>query len=118
MYYIHETDKPRKILRKLNIIRLIDNKIALPINNEKITQRQAEKLALKTKKILNKTNCNKVVVSKKIKSKEQYIDYLNSYNINIIDGRWLFEVLIYDVLQYIMKVKEMKKEEIRYSYNN
>lgn len=118
MYYIHETDKPNKILKKLNIIKLIDNKIILPINDEKITQKQAEKLASKTRKILNKTNCNKAVISKKIKSQEQYINYINSYNVSIIDGRWLFEVLAYDALEYIIKLKKIKKEETRNIYSN
>jgi len=115
LYYIHETDKPNKIMKKLNIVKLLDNKIILPINAEEITQKQAEKLAFKTKNILLKTNSNKVIVSKRIKEKEQYINYLNSYNINIIDGRWLFEILSYDVLEYIIRKNKIKKEETQIS---
>ena len=111
MYYIYETDKPNKILKRLNIIKLIENKIVLPINEENITQKQAEKLAMKTNKILQRTNSKTVLISKKIKKQEYYINYLNSYNIKIIDGKWLNEILSYDILEYITKTKKIKKEE-------
>lgn len=111
MYYIYETDKPNKILERLNIIKLIENKIVLPINEENITQRQAEKLAMKTNKILQRTNSKTILISKKIKKQEYYINYLNSYNIKIIDGKWLNEILSYDILEYITKTKKIKKEE-------
>ena len=53
MYYIQETDKPGLILKLFNIIILEEDKIKLPINEEKITIKQAEKLAKKTKTILD-----------------------------------------------------------------
>ena len=34
MYYIQETDKPNKLFEFFNIIKLQDDKIILPINNE------------------------------------------------------------------------------------
>lgn len=111
MYYIYETDKPNKILKRLNIIKLIENKIVLPINEENITQKQAEKLAMKTNKILQRTNSKTILISKKIKKQEYYINYLNSYNIKIIDGKWLSEILSYDILEYVTKTKKIKKEE-------
>ena len=111
MYYIYETDKPNKILKRLNIIKLIENKIVLPINEEDITQKQAEKLAMKTNKILQRTNSKTILISKKIKKQEYYINYLNSYNIKIIDGKWLSEILSYDILEYVTKSKKIKKEE-------
>lgn len=118
MYYIYEIDKPNKIFKRLNILQLKENKIILPINDESIIQKQAEKLAKKTNKILVKTNSNKVIISRNIKKQKDYINYLNSYNIDIIDGRWLFEVLSYDALEYITKAKKIRKEEIRNINNN
>ena len=64
MYYIQETDKPNPIFKLLNIIRLKGDKIILPITEEQITVKKAKALARKTTKILRKTNCNKLIISK------------------------------------------------------
>lgn len=115
MYYIEETDKPNKILKTLKIIKLQDNKIILPINQEELTNIYQQKLASKTNEILKKTNSNKIVISKKIKKYEQYINYLHSYNVEVVDGKWLFKIMISDILEYIVKKQELKKEELEVS---
>lgn len=111
MYYIQETDKPGLILKLFNIIILEEDKIKLPINEEKITRKQAEKLAKKTKTILDKSNCKKIILSKKIQKQEDYVNELYSYNFEIADGKCLFEVLIYKILSYATKKNNLKKEE-------
>ena len=62
MYYIQETDKPNKLFEFFNIIKLQDDKIILPINNEIKDKKKSEKIAIKIKNILKKANCNKIVV--------------------------------------------------------
>ena len=115
MYYVQETDKPNFLFKLFNIVRLQEDKIILPIGKEKIKSKRAEKLAKKTKRILDKTNCNKIVISKAIKTQEIYKNYLYSYNLNIVEGRWLFEVLSKQILEYVIKKEKMKKEETRLS---
>lgn len=113
MYFIQEADKPLKIFRWLNYIRIKDDILILPICDAYIKMKKAEKLAKKAKKIIELSNCKKVVISKKIEKQENFLNYLYSYNIDIINGKWLFEILIYDVLEYIIKKKKMMKENIR-----
>lgn len=116
MYYIQEIDKPNFLFSFFNIVKLEDDKIILPIaNNEKITLKKAQKLAKNTNKILKKAHGNQVVVSKLIKNQEEYLNYLNSYNIRIVQGKWLFELLANDVLEYIVDKKRLKKEQIKVS---
>lgn len=115
MYYIQESDKPNKILQIFNIIKLQGNRIILPINNQKSTLHQINKLAKKTNYILKNANSNKVVISKEIQKHEQYINFLNTYNIEIIDGRWIFEVMANEVLEYIINLKKIKKQETQIS---
>ena len=115
MYYIQETDKPNKFLKLFNVIKLQEDKIILPIDEEKITNKTAEKLAIKTNKILEKSNCNKLVISKEIRKQEQYINYLYTYNLEIVDGKWLFEVLSEKVLDYVVENKSLKKQEMQLS---
>ena len=118
MYYIKEIDKPNILLEKLNIVRLKNDEIILPINiesNNKKTVNNLEKLAYKTNKILAKTNSKKLVLSKNIKKQKQYVNCLYKYNYDIVDGVWLFKLLLPDVLEYIIKKKELNRANIQIS---
>lgn len=112
MYYIQETDKPKFLFKLFNIIKVKEDKIILPIKDEKISIKKAEKLVIKTKNILDKTNCNKVVLSKVIKTQEEYQNYLYSSNINIVKAEQLTEILLLDILKYIKNKKSLKPEEL------
>ena len=109
MYYIQETDKPNFFLKLFNLIKLEEDKIILPIGEEELTEKKAKKLAEKTKKIIDKVSSKNIVISKKIKKQKQYINYLQSENINIIEGKKLFQILVVPVLDYIVKKKNLKK---------
>ena len=118
MYYIREIDKPNVLLEKLNIVRLKNDEIILPIkteNNNEKTMNNLEKLAYKTNKILAKTNSKKLVLSKNIKKQKQYVNYLYAYDYDIVDGVWLFKLLLPDVLEYIIKKKELNRANIQIS---
>ena len=112
MYCIQETDKPQFIFRLFNIIQLVQNKIILPITGEeKISVNKALKLIKKTQKLLDTTMSKKIVISKKIQQQEEYIELLKYYEFEIIDGKWLFELLSYQILDYITLKRKMKKQE-------
>ena len=115
MYYIQETDKPKFLFKLFNIIKVKEDKIILPIKDEKISKKKAEKLANKTKKILDKTICNKVILSKVIKTQEEYKNYLYSSDINIVKVEQLTEILLLDILNYIKNKKSLKPEELSLS---
>lgn len=115
LYYIQETDKPNVWSKQFNIIKQKEDKIILPIGGEKISQKKAEKLAQKTKKMLQKSTCHKVILSKKMKNQEDYKNYLYTYGLDIVEGKWLWEVLSAQVLEYVVKKKKMKKQEIQIS---
>ena len=111
LYYIQETDKPNFIFRLFNIIQLQEDKIILPIDENKISSKKAQRLAQKTKKILDKTISKKIVISEKIQKQEKYVNLLHTYSLEIVKGKWLFELLSCKILDYILERKEMKKEE-------
>lgn len=115
LYYIQEDDKPNFIFRLFNIIQLRQDKIILPIDDKKITSKKAKKLAKKTKKIFDKTISKKVVISEKIQKQEEYVNLLHSYNLEIVQERWLFEVLSCKILDCIIEKRKMKKEETQIS---
>ena len=111
MFYIQKNDKPNIIEKTFNIIKMQENKIFLPIT-AKTSEKQIEKLAQKTKKIISKySNSKKIVISKNLQEELTYINYLNSYGLDISDGRWLYEILATDIIKYIIEKKKIKKEE-------
>ena len=115
MFYIEKNDKPTGIEKIIPIIKVENNTIKLPYK-ENINQNKIEKLAQKTKKILEKNSTSKkVVLSKEIQKENLYINYLNTYGLKIQDGRWLFEILITDIIEYIINKKKLETSKLKIS---
>lgn len=118
MIYIEKNDKPNIIEKMLNLIKVQDSTIILPIN-EKTKEKQIEKIAKKTIKVIGKiSNSKKIVLSKKMKEEEKYINYLNEYGIEIADGRWLFEILLTDIVNYIVEKQKIERVNISVLIND
>ena len=112
MFYIQKNDKLNFLEKIFNIIKIKENNIFLPIT-EKTTNKQIEKIAQKTENIISKySNSKKIVLSKEIQKQELYINYLNSYGLDISNGKWLYEILATDIIKYVIDKKNLKKEEI------
>lgn len=115
MYYICESDKPKFWLKQLNIATMQGNKIILPIKGKyNIQEKQIKietKLFQKTKKLLKKANSKKIILSKNVQKLKIYVNNLQTLQLDIIDGRWLFFMLIPEILTYITEKKKIKKEE-------
>ena len=115
MFYIEKNDKPTWIEKIIPIIKVENNTIKLPYK-ENINQNKIEKLAQKTKKVLEKNSTSqKVVLSKEIQKENLYINYLNTYGLKIQDGRWLFEILITDIIEYIINKKKLETSKLKIS---
>ena len=109
MFYIQENDKPTFLEKMFTKIRIENNRIILPIEKE-LTEKKQEKLAQKTIKMLNKSSSKKIVVSKKIEEYEKLMNILKSKYINV-DGKWLYKMLVPEMMEYILKKENLKKEE-------
>ena len=118
MFYIEKNDKPNRLVRILKLIKVENNTIIVPIC-EKTTSKQIEKLAQKTNKIINKlSNSKKAVLSKQAQEEVQFVNYLNSYGIQIANGRWLFEILLTDIVEYLINKKKIEKANISILIND
>lgn len=118
MFYIEKNDKPNWIEDKLKLIKLKENVIMLP-DLEKIEEKNIEKIAKRTKKIIDKhSRSKKIAISKELQKNESYINYLDSYGMEIADGRWLFQVLLTKITEYIIKKKKIEKVHISILVNN
>ena len=118
MFYIEKNDKPSWLEKKLNLIKIQENTIMIPIN-ENTKQKQIEKLSTKTNKIIQKySNSKKIILSKEILQEQTYINYLNTYGLEIQNGKWLFEILLPDITEYITKKKNIEKVNISILIND
>lgn len=118
MFYIEKNDKPNFIERKLNVVKVKENVILVPIT-EGQKLKQIEKIAKQTEKIIKKNSkSKKVVLSKEIKKEQIYLNYLNTYEIDISDGRFLYELLLTDITEYIIQKKKMEKTNISILIND
>lgn len=100
--YLEKVDKPKFMFQKLKIEQ--DNcKIYANLEKERNIKKVVSKIV--------KAEINAVVLSKELKTNLQLINELNSANIHIFDGRWLEKYLTYEILEFILKQKNQKKEE-------
>ena len=114
MGYIRETEEINGFFKKLNfiknrifnIINLEKNEnkdiYYLPIDkNTKISKYEVKRILKKLIKILEKNGIYNVAISKYLDNINNFKTYLYSQNINILDGKYLFKCLVYDILIYI-----------------
>lgn len=100
-YYIEKVDKPRKIIYKMKIER--DNcKIYTDLNKIKNVSKIVNKLI--------KNEVKNVVLSKELLENKEFINALNVNDIKIFDGRWLEKFLIFEIVDYVISQKKIKKE--------
>lgn len=118
MFFIEKFDKPNFFEKFFNVQRVIDDVIMIPfVNNMK--EEQICKLAKRTKRVIDKhSNSSKVVLSKDIRQDQLYLNYLNSYGLQVVDGKWLFELLLPDVINYIIEKKAIEKPNISVLIND
>ena len=107
VYYIKQDEKLR--FRKLKI----DDNIC------KISIKSHNNMATKIVKKIKKNNIEQVVLSKKIKKNKDIIKELNNYNITILDGKWLMQYMIKEIIFYSEEHKKINdSDEIAVLANN
>lgn len=79
---------------------------------DKPNEKDLEKIGQNLKNTITTNEYKNVVVSNELKKNTIIMDKLQG--LNILNGRWLFNYLIYDVINYILlkKNKEIEKAEI------
>ena len=102
-YYIEEMDKPKIFWKK---IKIENDNCKINLNLEK------GKNIKNLLKRLEQNEVTNVVLSKEIEQNKNIINGLNSYGINIFDGRWLIKYLVIEILDYIIKQTDLNKQEI------
>ena len=126
VYYIKEKEDTCDIVKRIIIffkkifnsidVENINGKVyyILPIfKKTKISKYCSKRLAKRIIKKLEKDGIQNIALSNYLDKCDFLKIYLYSKNINILDGRFLFKVLQYEVIEYILKRKKKKMQERR-----
>lgn len=110
-----------RIKRLFNIINIEEKEgkkiYYLPIfKSSKLSGYRIKRISYKLNALLEKDGINDIALSKYLETVNNLKVYLYCKNINILDGKYLFECLIYDCIQFILN-KRKKKIELRRSFN-
>ena len=108
VFFIKETEK-FKLLKKIEV-----NQDTIFINSriDKINNKAMHKII----QVLDNNSCTNVVISKQLKNCKKFIKFLYSNNINIVNGRKLFEFLIEKIIDKVCKDNEVIPKESRIAF--
>ncbi len=108
MYCVYEDNNPNFWYKMFNAIRIDGNKIILPYGEK--TDKKWTKLAEKTVKSMKEFDNKKIVLSKNIKNQNVFVNKLQENLLDVVDGKWLFFMLLPEILEYVNKNQEIKEE--------
>lgn len=112
--------KIKKIFNIIDIKKVDEKNICyLPFLPDKKIKR-INRVSKKLNKILYKNDVQNLVLSEELYKQEELKNILYSNNINILNGKKLFNYLAYETLEYILEKqgKEMKKTEVSILVND
>lgn len=105
----------RKEKWSLKKIKIIDDKIVLNCDLDKMKINKKIKLVRKIKRILDENGVKKILISKNLKKDKDIVNLLYSNNFSIINGKELQKKLISQILDNICKQNNLKEEETKIS---
>lgn len=80
-----------------------EDKIFINVDLEKLNINKKIKLTENIIKIINKNNCNKIIIDKTLEKNKEFENLLYSYNLDIIKGKGLLKFLLEDWVKIICK---------------
>lgn len=110
-----------RIFKIANILTIKENIIILPYSKDnlnKLSDSKIKKFTNKIHKLLRKENVHTVAISNalnKLENIEVMKNYFYSNNYSILDGRWLFKHLSFEILEYLYKKTEKPVSEMEIS---
>ena len=98
---------------KFGKFNLEDNILILPINkNKKVSNKKLQKIM---KRIVKSNAVKCVVLSKELNLNDEFKCLLNSFNIDILDGRFLFRFVVFYVIDFVLEKRNKKIQDIELS---
>jgi hypothetical protein len=114
-YYIQECDKLSKIKKLFNIIKNENEKLIVPIDSNEISQKKAQRIVKKIYKQMQKTDTRHIALSKELQANNALMQVLENKDIDIFNGRWLWNYLVVETIDYVVKMINKNKNETEIS---
>ena len=108
VFFIEETEKI-KLLKKISVNQ---DKIIINSKIDKINNRIKHKIL----RILDINSCNNVIISRKLKNNNNFINFLYSNSINIVNGKKIHRGLTEKIIEKVCKNNEILPKESRISF--
>lgn len=108
VFFIEESNR-FKVFKKIEVEQ---DKILLNRKIEKINKKSINNIF----KILYYNNCKNIIISKQLKNNQQFLNYMYSNNINIIQGKKLLKFLVKDLIEKICKKYSIKIQECKIAF--
>ena len=108
VFFIEESNK-NKIFKHIEVIK---DKIIINKKVEKINKKDMNKINI----ILNNVKCNKVIISKKLKNNDILKKLLYSNNINIVDGKLLYKILLEKIIKTTCIKNDINPKECQIAF--
>jgi len=110
-FFIEEDQKRKKILGVFKKIEHIGNKIIINKKINKLNLKSKIKIVNKIIQILKKENVRQVAVEEKLKKEIDFINLINSNNINICNPKWVLIHCTDKIIDLILNEKKIEKKE-------
>ena len=115
---IEKTDKFNKIKSILKPISKRESKIIINSNISKSDLKSNLKMVKKIRKIILKEKVDRVILSKGIKLNNEFKNLLISNEISIPNDRWVFKMLVPEVIDKVLKSKKRQESQIWITVND
>ena len=114
IFFVEENDK----LPILKFKKIIVNGKKIIINRDinKINLKCKVKIVNLIKRVLLENRSKQIVLSETLKKEREFSNLLKSCNIDIINGKWLFEILVPDIIEEVVKKNKLKKEKLEVTF--
>lgn len=102
-------------------IKMFENKrIYIFPRNKLYNIAKTEKMIDKLAKKLDENQIDNIIICKELNKNDKFKNIIYSKNLNILDGKWLYNFLLYDILIYILMLNglEIENQEIHILMND
>ena len=112
-FYLKENKKINRLKYLYNKIEKEEDVIFLPVKqNMKVSLKKAKKIVKK----LNESNINIVALSEELNNIKTLKNEIYLNNIKILNGKYLFKIVIKEIIEYICKKKNKQMKELELSF--
>ena len=111
VFLIEDVNNPNFLKKIIKKAELVDDKILINYDIEKLKISRKLRVFFKIKNILDSNNTKNIILSKKLKKDQEFVNLFYSNNFNIINGKNLLKKITIPIIENICKKNNLKSQE-------